>query len=465
MVVFRKDKLKDITAAQPAALSYLYALKYVLHASHMVKDGYKKFPIFRVPELSRWVVLARGSSKYAEEMSSMSNDVLSVGMAVRDLLQTDYTLGSAISYNPYHAPLCARLTKNLDTIFPRLHDEIVSSFSDYLPSELSAEWTAIRPMDVFAKVVCRAGNRIFVGLPVCRNTDYMKVQIEFTTVVPKAAAIIAIFPEIIKPLVARFLTNIPASRSSCLHHIQPLIEQLETNFPKGHDPDSETFLGWLVEKAKGEERNPEALTCRILTLGFASQHTTVATFVYALYRLAAHPEYAEILRSEVESVTEEYGWTSQAIRNMRKVDSFLRESQRLDGLGTISGPRKAMRDFTFSDGTRVPEGAFLSIASQATHLDKQHYPNAETFDPWRFCDDEHSRLVDVSPIYLPFGFGRHVCPGRFFAACEMKTMLAHIVWKYDIALPDSYQGQRPKSLEFMSYLIPNPSAQLLFHLR
>jgi len=31
-----------------------------------------------------------------------------------------------------------------------------------------------------------------------------------------------------------------------------------------------------------------------------------------------------------------------------------------------------------------------------------------------------------------FGHGRHACPGRFFAATEMKLLLAYIIMNYDI---------------------------------
>ncbi len=57
-----------------------------------------------------------------------------------------------------------------------------------------------------------------------------------------------------------------------------------------------------------------------------------------LYRLLAHPEYIEPLRQEVDAVISEEGWTKAGIDKMHKVDSFVRETQRLDGiiLGSLS---------------------------------------------------------------------------------------------------------------------------------
>ena len=50
-----------------------------------------------------------------------------------------------------------------------------------------------------------------------------------------------------------------------------------------------------------------------------------------LYRLLANPEYIGPLREEVDAVITEEGWTKAGMDKMHKVDSFLRESQRVDG--------------------------------------------------------------------------------------------------------------------------------------
>ena len=52
----------------------------------------------------------------------------------------------------------------------------------------------------------------------------------------------------------------------------------------------------------------------------------------ALYHLASSPEYTAFLREEVESVVREHGWNKIAIGRMWKLDSFMRESQRLNGI-------------------------------------------------------------------------------------------------------------------------------------
>jgi cytochrome P450 len=58
------------------------------------------------------------------------------------------------------------------------------------------------------------------------------------------------------------------------------------------------------------------------------------TLTHALFYLAAHPEYIASLREEARVVSEE-GWTKAeaALGKMHKIDSFLRESLRMNGIG------------------------------------------------------------------------------------------------------------------------------------
>lgn len=54
-------------------------------------------------------------------------------------------------------------------------------------------------------------------------------------------------------------------------------------------------------------------------------------------------------------------------------------------------------------------------------------------------------------------------PGRFFAANELKTMMAYLVMNYDIKMKTP--GVRPPNLEFALAVVPNPFAKVLFRRR
>jgi cytochrome P450 len=161
------------------------------------------------------------------------------------------------------------------------------------------------------------------------------------------------------------------------------------------------------------------------------------TFVQVLYRLLANPDYIEPLRQEVEAVIREEGWTKAGIDKMYKIDSIIRETQRIDGLSFrsldsfpkyemlirslfLSRPvalsRIALRPFTFSNGVTVPAGTFVAIPGTAVQTDERTHPNRDEFDGFRFAKlrerernttASRNQTVSVSNEHLPFGLGQH----------------------------------------------------------
>ena len=56
-----------------------------------------------------------------------------------------------------------------------------------------------------------------------------------------------------------------------------------------------------------------------------------------------------------------------------------------------------------------------------------------------------------------------VSPGRFFAAGELKFMLAHVVVAYDVKLEDN--STHPPSWHIGTFIVTNPRAKVMFRNR
>lgn len=77
--------------------------------------------------------------------------------------------------------------------------------------------------------------------------------------------------------------------------------------------------------------------------------------------------------------------------------------------------RKAVKDVTLSDGTRIPKGTLVAAASVTAHTDDTRYAEPDVFDPFRFArmreggveDAVKHQLVNTSVDFLPFGHGKH----------------------------------------------------------
>lgn len=68
---------------------------------------------------------------------------------------------------------------------------------------------------------------------------------------------------------------------------------------------------------------------------------------------------------------------------------------------------------------------------------------------------------------FPFGYGRHACPGRFFASQVIKTFLVYLILNYDLRVIDADRGnaERPKDFEVGLAIIPDPKAIIEFRER
>jgi len=424
------SKLNDIPCVGPSGpiLSYYGAAKFVHHARSMVQEGYDlyKDKFFRVPMMDRWMVVLTGP-KLVEELRRIPDDKLSFDHAMRDILQVKYTFGLEAQTHPYHVTvLQGQLKRKFGDIFPDIHHEICQTFDEIIPPG-EFGWVNVPAFSAGMKATCRTSNRVFVGLPICQSPEFADVQVKFALQIVLRASLVNVFPKLLHPIIGRLLTNTPSSLRRCMDLLEPIVEDRLNQYINNPDNESsclpDDMITWLLEVSKPEDRNLRSICLRILVLNFASLHTSAQTLTHALLNLASHPWYIEPLREEAREITEQYGWTKDSMAMLVRTESFLRESQRVSGTSLFPVIRKAMEDITFSDGTTIPSGTHLAVASVPMHLDDRYYEKASEFDAFRFLkapeaeEDSLQRPRLVSPnrlTYLVFGHGNRACPGRFF---------------------------------------------------
>ncbi|KAK7065021.1 cytochrome P450 [Favolaschia claudopus] len=468
--------------------SYRDAFKFMHHAAELTQRGYDQYPdgIFRIARLFRWEYVVTGP-RLIKDIAGAPEHIISFAEGVAEA-----------SENHYHQQaIRTTLTRNLHACFPDVRDEIISAFDEVL--QLESEWKSVTVLPAMMDIVARVSNRLFVGLPLCRNKAYLSNNVEYTINVMRSAAIIGLFPPFLRPLIGPIVSGTSRSFQAAMKFLGPILEErLKKEEELGPDWPGKPndLISWMLEIAEGEQRTVNPLALRILSTNMAAIHTTSMAFTHALFDLTTHPEYFLPMREEAERVIKEEGWTKAALSNMVKIDSFFRESQRINTLGPLGMPRRvvAKEGFRFSDGTVLPEGSYLSIAVLATHKDDYiyrltpapapsvspaKYENATTFDGFRFSRErtehmEHHdpgsnqdifkrQMISTAVDHLPFGTGKHACPGRFFAATELKAMMAHLVINYDVEA--EAKGVRPPDRVFGAMISPNEAGKVRFRRR
>lgn len=116
----------------------------------------------------------------------------------------------------------------------------------------------------------------------------------------------------------------------------------------------------------------------------------------------------------------------------------------------------------------IHKGQSVKVDATLTS-DPSVHENPEKFDIYRWLRMRETpewaikaQLVSTSPEHLAFGYGIHVCPGRFFAATEVKIALCHLLLNYDWELAS---GTTTELLSFGSSNIVNPLSTLRYRKR
>ncbi|KAI0749864.1 cytochrome P450 98A3 [Daedaleopsis nitida] len=92
-------------------------------------------------------------------------------------------------------------------------------------------------------------------------------------------------------------------------------------------------------------------------------------------------------------------------------------------------------------GYVIPGGATIVANVWAISRDTETYPDPENFLPERFLDtDGHLDVEGKDPASFMFGFGRRICPGRYFAESSLFAICASVLWAFDISPPLDARG-------------------------
>ncbi|GLA86353.1 hypothetical protein AtubIFM56815_010614 [Aspergillus tubingensis] len=217
--------------------------------------------------------------------------------------------------------------------------------------------------------------------------------------------------------------------------VQAVIENDLTKYlNKVTEPLADETSVAFEKAAKGRPYDPVGAQ---LILSVGAIHTTSDLTCQTMTHLAQNPEIVEPLRKEIVDTLQQHGWKKVALYNMKLLDSVIRESQRLKPVTNVSMRRMALKEVKLSDGTVIPKNGMLAVSAHKL-WDDDTYENAASWDGYRFYkmrDDPErqtqAQLVTTAPENLAFGHGKHACPGRFFAANEVKIVLIYLLLRYD----------------------------------
>ncbi|KAK3315642.1 cytochrome P450 [Apodospora peruviana] len=429
------------------------------------------------------------SAKHTQWIASQPDAVLSPEEGFREIDKGDWNTGSAdYIHDPWQS---AVIRKDMARVLEILADAVDDELKYAVPEHLNvATQEDVDVLETMRWIVAQISSRFTVGLPLCRNKDYLYQSLAFADLAILNSGLLIYTPSLLKPMVG-FLITLPTRyrRWKIKQYVKPLyIERvqrlrqngLNTKYDNEPTDNLQLMLRYALEKVP-QKVNLTAVSDRVCLSNLASFHQTGVTVSHALINIAAsNPEFntAEAIRQEIADVLRANGgvFNKAAAAKMIHTDSVMKESLRTHPFGTRAMIRKVVspEGVKTPDGHVIPEGATTSVLSWHVHQDPDLYENPSKFDPFRFSrqriagtekrgvDQSGLAFVSTGPTYLPFGHGKHACPGRFLVDMEIKMILHHVLQVYDIELLPEHNGVRPDTPWVTEAMMPPTGVKLRF---
>ncbi|GKU95987.1 hypothetical protein SLEP1_g9273 [Rubroshorea leprosula] len=200
----------------------------------------------------------------------------------------------------------------------------------------------------------------------------------------------------------------------------------------------EDFLDILLQLQKNGmlevELTQNSIKAIILDMFVGGTDTTAVTTEWAMTELIRNPKVMEKVQAEVRSVV---GKKSKVdgddIKQMDYLKCVIKETLRLYPPGPLLVPRETAASVKLG-GYDIPSNCRVFINAWAIQRDPELWDRPDEFIPERFMDNSIDyRRHDFQ--YIPFGFGRRVCPGLSFAVMSAEYLIANLLYWFDWKLP------------------------------
>jgi cytochrome P450 len=351
---------------------------------------------------------------------------------------------------------------HLAKLYPYIQGRLVKSLEHELEQGKSTSRSISVPIAQTVRTVAsRMMGLIFFGENISSDPEFAQASLRYPADMVKCMTAFQVTPSFLSPIVHSYLTN----RGRAMHLIQDRLVKVmgpnRKNWNESSDVEKLTIIHNMSEMTEGNDYwTPEVLSQSLLGIWFAASHQPWMNLDFMLLELCARPEWQSILRNEIG----DYGAQNyESLEKLPLLDSFMKETVRMNPLDTLAIRRKALANFTFSDGNvHVPAGSTACVSSYDLMHDELTYPNPDEFDGRRFVTTKSSargtKLTEVSEKFPIWGYGSLACPGRFHASLIMKMILAHLVSSFDLSF-DGEKARRKWSWE--TFTMPYESTRIV----
>lgn len=201
--------------------------------------------------------------------------------------------------------------------------------------------------------------------------------------------------------------------------IEGLVDDRMAAIREGRAPDDlATKIMTTLDPATGRCFDRAEMVDQVATFFLAGHETSASALAWALWLLAAAPDWQDRVATEAAALTPDFA----AAGRLKAARAVFREAMRLYPPVTMF-VREAARPERFRDRA-VPKGAQIVLSPWHLHRHERLWHAPDAFDPARW-ETPNGRAC-ARTAYIPFSAGQRVCPGAGFAMLEGPLLLALI---------------------------------------
>jgi hypothetical protein len=231
------------------------------------------------------------------------------------------------------------LTRNTPMVLASFTAEI-----DYAVHETIGdcdEWTPVTVRGTMARMASLMSGRAFVGLPLSRDKEWVEATVNYTGDVSRAWMVLTMLPKPVRYVVAPCLPQVKSLKRQKKINEDKLASLLKAKESAGNTQKDKIpggdMIDWFISQYSHKPTVKELSRDQILAT-FASIYNLSNALAYIVFDLAAaDPDWVEQMRTEIsQQVGLDGVITKTNLPKLRKIDSFVKESQRLcsPSLGT-----------------------------------------------------------------------------------------------------------------------------------
>jgi cytochrome P450 len=227
-------------------------------------------------------------------------------------------------------------------------------------------------------------------------------------------------------------------------HLKNSHEKTKHRLASG-DRDHADFLSQIHNNESQKSLSETEIILNMALFISAGTDTTATTLTGWTYFVCTHPDVYSRLTTEIRGafvVEDDIKWEN--IKKLRYLEATIHETLRLFPPSAASQQRIVPPGGATIDGYYVAAGKTVAVSPWAATHSELNFHQPDMFRPERWLGENESFSNDHLNASLPFGTGPRVCIGKNLAYLEMRLILSHLLWNFDIELDREVYEEKNK---------------------